>query len=103
MWWFIILAVSLPMLGWSIFDILGSLAFLGLVISFFGRPRLEHMVGFIVLLIYLPPFFLIIALSTDLWWSYECWTGDPNGCTYNTIFLPELHPGTPDIWKWSVP
>jgi hypothetical protein len=102
-WWFILIALTLPVFGWLFFDIIGNLTILGRVLSLFGRPGLQNVMGAIIVVLYLPPLFLVIALCTDVWWSCKCWTGTQDACTYNTVFLPELHPDTPDLWKPNPP
>jgi hypothetical protein len=48
MWWFILIALILPVFGWLFFDIIGNLAILGHVLSLFGRPRLKNIMGAII-------------------------------------------------------
>jgi hypothetical protein len=103
MWWFILIACVLPIFGWLLFDVIGNLAILGCILSLFGYTRIRQIMGIVILAIYLPTVVLIVAVCTDLWWSYGCWSGSQDACTYDTIFLPELHPGTPDLWHLNLP
>jgi hypothetical protein len=91
MWWFIVIACVLPVIGWLLFDVIGDLAILGCILSLFGLPGLQKIMGLVILAIYLPAIFLAAAMCTDLWWSWNCWSGSHDACTYDTILLPALH------------
>jgi hypothetical protein len=77
MWWFIVIACVLPVIGWLLFDVIGDLAILGCILSSFGLPGLQKIMGLVILAIYLPAIFLAAAMCTDLWWSWNCWSGSP--------------------------
>jgi hypothetical protein len=101
MWWFILIAIGLVWLGYIFFNVIGILSIIGLVLDFFGNPFLSSVMAVVVLVIYLPMVFLILALGIDTYWSIDCDTGNHDACTYNTVFLPALHPGTPDMWTFN--
>jgi hypothetical protein len=101
MWWFILAAFSLCMLGYYLFNVITIFNTIALVLDFLGRPTLLMITAAIGLIIWGPMFFLILGIGIDSVWSIKCISGDQDACTYNTVFFPALHPGTPNLWEFS--
>jgi hypothetical protein len=54
MWWFILIAVTLPVFGWLSFDIVSNLIILGRILSLFGLSRLRNVIPTVVKLMMMP-------------------------------------------------
>ncbi len=98
MWWFILISIGLVYFGWLIADFIFGFALIAFIFGLFGNDRFSNILGAFLIILYFPPLFCVLAFGTDVWWSVSCNTGHSDSCTYNTIFLPGLHPDTPTIW-----